>query len=82
MHKYLGLKPWHWYWWWQQFITNYEKKTKNPSEPTFKLTPDLEHFALFEVQSIYPKHKKHLSSFNEADSVLSHPENQGYTTQY
>lgn len=41
------------------------KKTKNPSEPTFKLTLDLELFALIEVQSIYPKHKEQLSSFNE-----------------
>lgn len=41
------------------------KNKKSLCEPTSNLTLDLKQFVLFEMQSICPKHKKHLSSFSE-----------------
>lgn len=41
------------------------KNKKFLCEPTSNLTLDPKLFGLFEMQSICPKHKKHLSSFNE-----------------
>lgn len=44
----------------------WKKRKHHPSQskPTFKLTLDLELSVLFEVQTIYTKHKKHLFSFS------------------